>query len=90
MGDFIRLVGANRAVEIAGVKLFGVNADNGWKLLFSLVFLAVRLGLNKGVRRITRWAGGRTAISGRLLDAPGYPPGHGNSPDPARRVDLVR
>ncbi|WDT76381.1 MAG: hypothetical protein MPW16_04025 [Candidatus Manganitrophus sp.] len=38
MENFIRLVGPNRAVEIFGVKLVGVNAENAKKLLFSLLF----------------------------------------------------
>ena len=40
MGDIIQLVGPHHVVQIFGVKLVGVNADNGKKLLFSLVFIA--------------------------------------------------
>lgn len=36
-------MGPNQAVEILGVKLVGVNADNGRKLLFTLVFVAIAL-----------------------------------------------
>ena len=39
MDNLIRLVGPNRAVEILGVKLVGVNAENGKKLLFTLIFI---------------------------------------------------
>ena len=58
MGEWVRLVGPNRAVEIFGVKLVGVNAANGNKLLFSLVFilLVVLLGrmLNASARTLLR------------------------------------
>ena len=40
---WIRLVGPNRAVEILGVKLVGVNAENGNKLVFSLLFILLVL-----------------------------------------------
>ena len=39
MGDWIRLVGPDSAVEILGVKLVGVTAENAWKLAFTLAFI---------------------------------------------------
>lgn len=36
---------ANQAVEVLGVKLVGVNAENGQKLLLTLAFVAVLLAL---------------------------------------------
>lgn len=57
MEGWVRLVGPNRAVEILGVKLVGVNAANGQKLLFSLAFIALVLLLGR--------AG--NALAGRLL-----------------------
>ncbi len=50
MGDWIRLVGPNRAVEILGVKLVGVNAENGNKLVFSLLFILLVLLLGRAAR----------------------------------------
>ncbi len=41
MFDFIRFVGPHHAMEIAGVKLVGINAENGKRLLFTLAFLAL-------------------------------------------------
>lgn len=38
MKDWLQLVGPTQAVEILGVKLVGINAENGKKLLFSLAF----------------------------------------------------
>jgi small-conductance mechanosensitive channel len=45
------LVGPNKAVQLFGVKLVGVNADNGGKLLFSLAFIALLLLINFVLRR---------------------------------------
>jgi small-conductance mechanosensitive channel len=39
MGNYIHLVGPNQAIELLGVKLMGVNAANGKKLLFSFAFV---------------------------------------------------
>ena len=54
MGNVIRLVGPNRAVEIFGVKLVGVNAENGLKLVFTLGFIALVLLLGRGLQVLTR------------------------------------
>lgn len=50
--DIIELVGPNRAVQLFGVKLVGVNADNGGKLLFSLAFIALLVLMNLIARRL--------------------------------------
>ena len=39
MGDFIRLVGPERSVEIFNVRLIGLNAQTATKLVFTLVFI---------------------------------------------------
>jgi len=39
LDEAVRLVGPNRAVEIFGVKLVGVTAESGRKLLFTAVFI---------------------------------------------------
>lgn len=41
MREIIQFVGPNGAVQLFGVKLVGVNAENGRKLLFSIVYLAI-------------------------------------------------
>ena len=43
MESLIRLVGPQRAVEIFGIRLVGINAENGKKLLFSLAFIVILL-----------------------------------------------
>jgi small-conductance mechanosensitive channel len=52
----VRLVGPNQAVEILGIKLVGVNADNGRKLLFTVVFVAVVVVLGSLLGRLARAA----------------------------------
>lgn len=39
MESIIDFVGPNRAVQILGVRLVGINAENGKKFLFTLVFI---------------------------------------------------
>ena len=47
MENFITLVGPNRAVEILGVRLVGINAENGIKLLFTIAFITLVLLLSR-------------------------------------------
>ncbi len=62
MDQFIRLVGPNRAVEIGGVKLVGVTAENGGKLLLTVAFVLALLLAGWVLRRLAALAlgGGRT------------------------------
>lgn len=53
-----QLVGNEHTVQIAGIRLLGVNAENGRKLLFTLIFLAVLYLINKGLRAIAGKLGG--------------------------------
>jgi small-conductance mechanosensitive channel len=39
MNSWLEFVGPNRAIQIFGVRLVGINAENGMKLLFSLAFV---------------------------------------------------
>lgn len=55
MGEWVRLVGPNRAVEIFGVKLVGVNVANGHKLLFSLAFILLVLLLARACDALAGW-----------------------------------
>lgn len=54
MESMFRLVGPNRAVEILGVKLVGVNAENGKKLLFTLAFILLVVLLGRVLQAATR------------------------------------
>lgn len=53
MGDIIQLVGPNHAVQIFGVKLVGINAENNRKLLFTLVFILFAVTLGRILRAVT-------------------------------------
>lgn len=54
MSDFVRLEGPQRAVYLFDTRLVGVNADNGKKLIFTLVFVALVLLLGWGLRALSR------------------------------------
>ncbi len=54
MSHLFQLVGPRGAVQILGVRLVGVNAENGKKLLFSLIFLLLLLALSKGLSWLVR------------------------------------
>ena len=52
MNNFFRLVGPEQAVELFGVRLVGINAENLTKLVFTLIFIAVANLLGYLARRI--------------------------------------
>jgi small-conductance mechanosensitive channel len=54
MGGFVQLVGPNHALQILGVRLVGLNAENAKKLGFSIVFLLVVWLAGRGLKRIAR------------------------------------
>jgi hypothetical protein len=47
------LVGENRAVEFLGIKLVGFNAENGKKLLFTIVFILLVILLARALHLLT-------------------------------------
>ncbi len=57
MDRVIQLVGPHQVVQLFGVKLVGVNAENGKKLLFSLAFVVVVIYLG----HLLRWLAARNA-----------------------------
>lgn len=59
MGKYIQLVGPNQAVQFFGVKLVGINADNGKKLLFSIGWIILITLIGRGLR----WLAHRKAWS---------------------------
>ncbi len=54
MQNIVRFVGPNRALELFGVKLVGFNAENGTKLLFTILLIVVVLVLTRFLRRFAR------------------------------------
>jgi hypothetical protein len=53
--DWIRLVGPTQTVEIGGVKLVGVNAENGTKLIVTLALIVLVLLLGRLLRIAIDW-----------------------------------
>lgn len=63
--SFIQFVGADRSLQIDGVKLLGLNLNNGRKLLFTVTFFLFLYLLGKLLRFIAHKLGGsrqRTAF----------------------------
>jgi small-conductance mechanosensitive channel len=50
----LTIIGAPLAVELFGVKLVGINAENGKKLLFTLVLIVVLMIVSKLLRSLAR------------------------------------
>jgi small-conductance mechanosensitive channel len=55
LDEFIELVGPNRAVEIFGLRLVGMNAENAKKLLLTVLFIFIVIALVKLLRALLRW-----------------------------------
>ena len=53
MMELVELVGPNQAVQLFGVKLVGMNAENGRKLLFTLGFIVVVWALGRLLKAIS-------------------------------------
>jgi hypothetical protein len=54
MDEFVRLVGPNRAVEIFGIRLVGINAENGKKLLMTLLLFILIWLVRRAIRYRSR------------------------------------
>src|SRR3954454_17152846 len=54
MDGFFQLVGPQRTVQFFGIRLVGVNAENGKKLLFSVVFIIVVILLKRLVKLLLK------------------------------------
>jgi small-conductance mechanosensitive channel len=60
MQNIIQFVGENRALQVFGIKLVGINAENGTKLLFTFILIATVLLLSKLLRFMARSTTKRT------------------------------
>jgi small-conductance mechanosensitive channel len=56
---WIQFVGPTHALQIFGIKLVGINAENGKKLLFSAVLIIVMMLLSKLLRTLAQGVGKR-------------------------------
>ena len=50
---WVEFVGPNHALQLFGVKLVGVTAENGRKLLFSLIYVAVVIVIARLLRKLS-------------------------------------
>ena len=57
---YLKVVGPSRNVEIFGIRLLGVDAHNGHKLLFTAGFFLLLYLISKGLRGLAHVAGGRS------------------------------
>ena len=91
MGDWIQLVGPNRAVQVFGVKLVGVNAANGNKVLFSLAFILLVILLGRTFKVLARvLLRGPPQRESRVLDEAGHPAWRRGAAEPGLGLRLVR
>jgi hypothetical protein len=59
MAPVLQLVGPHQVVQIFGIKLVGINAENGKKLLFSVIFILAMYLLAKILRGLAHLVTGR-------------------------------
>jgi small-conductance mechanosensitive channel len=52
VADVVQVEGPSRAVRVFGVRLVGMNAENGKKLLFSMIFVVALLLMGAVARRL--------------------------------------
>ncbi len=55
---YVQFVGPSHNLEVFGIRLLGVDAQNGRKLLFSVVFLLLIYLLSKGLRKLSHLTSG--------------------------------
>ena len=54
MDSIIEFVGPNHALQVFGIKLVGINAENGIKLLFTIILIMVVMAVSKLLRLAAR------------------------------------
>lgn len=63
MHHIFPLIGPDHTLQIVGVKLLGVNATNGRKLLLTIAFFLILYLLSKGLRLLARAGGSREKVA---------------------------
>jgi small-conductance mechanosensitive channel len=72
MQDWILIVGPERTVEILGVRLVGVNAETGTKVLFTIIFVVLVVTMKRVTELVRRKVQqGRTPARVRFWGAQG-------------------
>ena len=64
ISPIFQLVGPSRNVELFGIRLLGVDAQNGHKLIFTLLFFMLLYLISKGLRALAHIIGGRSGRRG--------------------------
>ncbi len=59
MGSFLQIVGTDHTLQLFGVRLVGISAQNGKKLLFTIILIALTMGLTRLLKAISRAAFGK-------------------------------
>lgn len=54
MNEWVHLVGPHQSLQIFGVRLVGLNAENGRKLLLTIIFLGIVWLIGVGARAVSR------------------------------------
>lgn len=54
MSPILQLAGTEHTLQLFGIKLLGINAENGRKFLFTVIFVAVVLLLSKLLKGLAR------------------------------------
>lgn len=60
----LHFLGPSRNVELFGIRLLGVDAQNGRKLLFTAVFFLLLYLISKGLRALAHGIGGKSGRRG--------------------------
>jgi len=90
MNGLSKLVGPHQSLQIFGVRLVGLNAENGRKLVLTIVFLGIVWLVGFGVRFLSRSLDPRAhgqAFS--ILDPPGCSTCDSHSPGDRHCIHLV-
>ena len=86
----IQFTGPDRALEIAGVKLVGINAQNGSRLVFSLLFIAFVIIFALGALAGRAGVGGAAECACSFLAWTRHEPRDGSADDDWAGLDLVQ
>jgi len=60
----VQLVGSSRNLELFGIRLLGVDAQNARKLIFTVLFFILLYLISKGLQALARVIGGRSGRRG--------------------------
>lgn len=62
--DYVQATDSSDNLQVFGIHLLGVDAKNGQKLLFTVVFFVFLYFVSKGLRALAHWIGGKAGRRG--------------------------